>query len=319
MADLINNQINPAAGQLVVRILGAGGAITSSPAFDQIPPYNESGDLQGNDARMTIITDWSSVSTLAPFILGDVEGVRDDKIRRQLPLQHPTKSWLWASSYRLTEGRGAYKLATTGFFDNQPATGPVLHADGVEIDQTVDGKAVYEVNFTPRQFEVLTDGQIEAEHERYTTFEETYQQESMALVGSAFKWKPDEVTIPEGIAVQRQITEIHATWNWVPDTVYQAMKLNVWGNVIGRINRADFLGYGTKFLLAMPPRVTPIIYSPTGKKLRNIEYVFLLRADAEWSHYYRIGSGEFQEVVSTVVGKPGPYNTGDFSALFRAI
>jgi hypothetical protein len=117
--------------------------------------------------------------------------------------------------------------------------------------------------------------------------------------------------------------------------------------IMGTINLTMFDSVPIGQMLCMPPKVYPLGFTPGGTPVRDLEYIFLVRAKGvTWNQYYRRGSsnqpGSFQEVVgspSTVDvqqkipgGQPGagfiinnkqqfpgppPYASSEFLQLFQ--
>ncbi len=311
-------------GQWVIVPKAAVGAVTSSPVFWQLPTYRETGNAQGNEAHITASMRWSEWRDMPGFLLGDVrKGGEGGKLQRQLPLQHPTKTWLYCTGYSLNDGKGAYRLNHYGlleYFDNRPDPPPlpagVLPPDDATPAPT-DGRAIFQLDFTPLPYEVAEDDGIVTEQERFLIRETRYNLEAMALPGNTFKYADTLKLIPTGSAIQRPTLELHLTWVWVPDEVYRTLETGfAWRNTIGAVNVAAFHGFAAGRCLALPPRVTPLMFTPTGTKVRNIEYVFGVRLDSSWNAVFRRGSG-FVNVIPAFPGDSPPYRVADFSDLFK--
>jgi len=317
MGQIINNIQAPVpppnAAQIVNNVLQFLGQIGSQPAFKWLPPYGGTNSFDNGEVRATVETSWANVPFFPSFMLGDVTTGAGGYLKRIAPQKHPVFTHLRCVECNLVEGRGAW-------VDDQ--NGLIKFVDSASGGM---GAAIYSLVYRPVPYSILTDQEITAfrsEAARWVVKETVFANESLALPGNSFQWKKDGQQIPEGITINRPILELHLKWMLVPDVVAQRVFDTVLDQVQGRINNETFAGYKTHRVLCMPPKVSPLVWSPSGVPCRHVDYSFMVRLDGTtWNEYYRRSSGKFEEVVGNPKGDPPvktpPYQDADFNKLFK--
>lgn len=306
MALIINNP----AGQLANNPAPQGGQLVNVPAYQIRPGYRESHSLTSGEARMVVITSWANTTRFASYWLGDAQPGDNGKIKRTPPQRHPLKH-LYAVECNLTGALGAPGIdASTGYpvyFDNNP-------------QGRGDGGAEYEIVFRSLPYEIKGDDAVQHEGQRWITFEYNPTVEALSLPGGSFKWKSDNVQIPEGIAVQRPLLEVRFTIHQVPLASAQNNHINTIRDVMGKVNREEYIGYARESALCLTPRLGPFEYLPSGSIVRTVEHTILVRLDSTWLQFFRnngAGGGAFDTAIPRDENGRPVYETADFNSLTR--
>lgn len=294
-------------------------------AYCEKPPYSENWNPEAGEVRRTLMTNWSDLPGFPAAVLGDVQRA-GGRLQRSLPMPIPGRDHLFAVECNLKNGHGA--------FEADPGTGVIKFLDKVN---DLEGFAEWEVVFRPLPFDVLSDAAVAGVGEigRWVVREWHGGSEVYTLPGNAFVWKTvverlgqrNNDPVPEGLPKQRPIDQLRYTWVHVPEPLPSTI-FNPVNPIIGKINAKDFDGangnptYGPKTLLLLDVEITPRMWTPSGRAIRNITYVMGLRPDSGWNAFYRASLNSFDAILAKaqipgqLAGSEQPYEQRELGDLF---
>jgi hypothetical protein len=273
---------------------------------------------------------WEERDLFVLDILGFVEGVDPDtgRIQRRLPHQHPFYDDFWAVECNMSDRLGVPNQAADGTitFDERDPDGSVNDAglgDGT-------GWAVYSVTYTKPNFDILADGAVASEAERYVIRLPKFAIEMLTLPGQAFKWAASgQVGLPAdnpGVAVpvsqggnplSADITKAFPTqpvvYQWLQVPLTDALEAK-FATAIGRVNDAAWDDHGAETLLLQSVEVEPSQHAG-GQFLWTVS-LHMVKRPSGWNKIYNRTAGNVIPVVNVTGGQPSIYNTYDFNLLF---
>jgi hypothetical protein len=352
--------------------------------FVEVDGYREHYTADGSDIHAVRYFDvpWSQRDSFVSTCLGYSQWRTDAQgrngISRKIPFQHPERPYLYASRVELLSISGAYVNSTELFAQapgvamggGEPNTVPVvvtpdiqkqLLKDGVEgvvlglpltlymaayLDKSRlrDGLARFAVTYTPRNYEVRSDAELDTkfasnELARNVSRQPGFAGQNLPFPNGSIGFAKDPGTptpaiggqsIPtSGLFKVMGITHLAYTHHDVPDIPWAAIQA-----ALGSINSVAFDG-----LAGYPafPAKTLLCNAPTIRRRRNavgrythdITHNFSFR-NVPWTHFPAI-DGNFYRVTLTEIIAPFGLNFGlmgpgnrdiwpltDFNALFAA-
>lgn len=364
----------PATLASPINLSGVGHAVSKivddqAVLYTEVEGYREHfGD---NDLQATRVFDvpWTSRGNFCAFMLGysntilvsNFEGNLVPQLQRVIPHQHPERPYLYASRVELQAINGIYLNAPAVFALDSTGLTPVVVTPAIQAqfakagvfvplgsplalfmvtyrDESTlrDGLARYAVTYTPRDYEIRTDLEIQntwagRELARHVSREYSFAAQTQPFpVGSLYFVKtfvgdPQNPfggsLLPEVRSLFRTlgITNITYTWHDVPDPPISAIS-----TCLGAMNSVAFDG-----LSGFPqfPVRTLLCHAPRIKRKRNvagrvcwdITYFFSYRP-IRWD-FYPASDGNFYQAVfgnkdGTLSTRP-PQNEADYNILFQ--
>lgn len=234
--------------------------------------------MEGGRASIEYQMPWDEVTQFCKDCLGSV-AVDGNKLKRTLPLAHPTFPWLFAERVSTIEG---YQYNTTDMAEL------TLEAPAIEYYAKYTYARVV-VEFSPRPYALFADDSIGEdtidyysdsgnsesadvvyEYWRYTTYKSKPSVEYLTAQHGQFRMDtptPDPVAFPGQVRLIKKSKALTITWHQVPQSVAEGDNIF---NGLGRVNQQDWWGYaaGTLLLLGIetsdpvPPPFPELVTDP---------------------------------------------------------
>jgi hypothetical protein len=252
--------------------------------YDEYPDVSEEWVERSNQAVRTIECAWADRTMLLQDMLG--YSVRTGTaLTRKTPEPHPEFGFMYAAEARLLRG----------FMDHDmdPDLGDVITFE----------RAVYQITYRPRTYEILEDDEIEdgREIDRYVTRRKQFAVYSQIIPGTGFKifgTNPAEVIAQSG-TINVPTIALTYTWHQVPiDGIPYAAIEGRLGKVNAGIFDDNYEDEKVLFHSVQEDRYT----TANGDRVADLIYLFHYRPVATWNEIPR-RDGTYARVEA--IDRPG--------------